>query len=335
MIDQRTEKIDAQAALAIVGRLNTYVAAGNSLDRLAYTCGIDEGKTQDLVAGNIFGHKKEQLAFWVPEALQRVSEYLDTLEAIDDDAAYALTPTFNKILSLIEHAHKNDIILAITGTWGIGKSQVARYYAASHARRYNRPGAVYVPLNETENSPRQVLGKILHHLGIPGGKQSQRSMMQTALGIFRPGDHLILDECQKVQEALETISALHDEAGIGITMIGNPDFSSVVWGKDGAFNALASRAHRFDFPANSEQDVDAWLAWRGLPEGLDTRERTAFVKAAMSVGTNGRAWGGLRALSHVYNMAGTLYKGQRMTAETMLQMINTTKAGGGARKAAQ
>jgi DNA transposition AAA+ family ATPase len=334
MIDQRTEKIDTQAALAIVERLNSYVATGKSLDRLAYTCAIEEEKIQNIVAGQVFAHKKEQLLFWAPEILQRVSDYLDTLEVLDDDAAYAITPTFNRILALIEHAHHNNIILAITGTWGIGKSQVARYYAASHPRRYNRPGAVYVPLNETENSPRQVLGKILHHLGIPGGKQSQRSMMQTALGIFRAGDHLILDECQKVREALETISALHDEAGIGITMIGNPDFSSAVWGKEGAFNALASRAHRFDFPANTEQDVDAWLAWKGLPEGLDTRERTAFVKAAMNVGTNGRSWGGLRALRHVYDMAGTLYKGQRLTAETMLHMINATKAGNTAKREA-
>lgn len=162
-------------------------------------------------------------------------------------------------------------------------------------------------------------------MGVPAGKQSQRSMMQTALGVFRPGDHLILDECQKIKDALEVVSALHDEAGIGITMIGNPDFSRAVWGESDDFPALASRAHRFDFPANTEEDVDAWLGWRGFPPGLDTRQRAAFERAASQIGTNGNSSGGLRALSQADEMYRITNAGKLLTADKLISVLDKTK----------
>ena len=241
MLDDKTREDEIKIAMATVERLNTYVATGHSLDRLARICAVQEDQLHEFMAGDVVrGHGKASVFHLFREPLARIREYLDTLAALDDDAAYADTPTFQRVQALIAQAHQGDIIVAITGAWGIGKSQAARYYAATHPRRYNQPGAVHVPLNETENSPRQVLGKILHHLGVPAGKQSQRSMMQTVLGIFRPGDHLILDECQKIKEALEVLSALHDEAGIGITMIGNPAFSHAVWGESNDFPPPAS-----------------------------------------------------------------------------------------------
>lgn len=329
MLDQETREQEIQTALETVARLNTYVATGHSLDRLGRICAVPEDIVQEMMAGTVLyeNHRQTAVAYPFREPLARIREYLDTLAALDDDAAYAITPTFQRVQNLIAQAHQGNIIVAITGAWGIGKSQAARYYAAIHPRRYNQPGAVHVPLNETENSPRQVLGKILHHLGVPAGKQSQRSMMQTVLGIFRPGDHLILDECQKIKEALEVLSALHDEAGIGITLIGNPAFSHAVWGESDDFPALASRAHRFDFPANTEQDVDAWLAWHGFPAGLDTRQRAAFEREAIRIGTSGKSWGGLRALSHAARMFKTTYSGTVLTAENLSGFIAMTKKG--------
>lgn len=325
MLDQTTKKIDLKSALAIVERLNSYIATGQSLDRLAYICSIEENHLHSITSGEISGRHDGELVHWLHAPLKRIAEYLDTLATIDDASGYAETPTFKQIHGLIAYAHQNNSIVSITGAWGIGKSQVARYYAATHPRRYNQPGAVYVSLNETENSPRQVIAKILHHIGIRGNKQSQRSLMQTLLGIFRPGDHLILDECHKIKEALEIISALHEEAGIGITAIGNPNFSSLVWGDSNAFAALASRSDRFDFPANTPEDVDAWLQWHGLPEDLDTRERAAFVDAAMKIGTNGQSNGGLRTLAHCFRLHETLYRGNRLTGKFLVGMVSQTK----------
>ena len=337
MLEQKAERMGIPAAMAIVACLNAYVATGQSLDRLAYTCGIEEFQLHKIAAGEIEQTHSgtSHVHSGLRESIQRIADYLDTLATFDDNAGYAVTPTFNRIHTLIAHAHQNNIILAITGAWGIGKTQAARYYAANHPRRHNQPGAVYVALNETENSARTLIGKILHHIGISGGKQSQRSMMQTLLGALRPGDHLILDECHKVKEALEILSAIHDEAGIGITTIGNPVYSSTVWGDSNAFAALASRAHRFDFPANTEQDVDAWLAWHGLPDNLDTRERTAYVRAAVKIGTNGQSSGGIRALAQCVHMNETLYKGNRLTSESLQGMVAQVKSTPRSRKASQ
>ena len=325
MIDQTAQAIDRKSALLVVERLNSYIATGQSLDRLAYICSVDERQIQSIAAGEIIGRKDDDLVYWAKATLKRIAEYLDTLETIEDAAGHAETETFKRIYGLISHAHRNNSIVAITGAVGIGKSDAARYYAATHPRRYNQPGAVYVLLNETENSPRQVILKILHHLGIPVNTQSQRSLMQRLLSVFRPGDHLILDECQKIKEALEIVSSLHDEAGIGITLIGNPVFSSLVWGDSNTFAALASRANRFDFPANSIADVDAWLKWHGSPEDLDTNERLALAAAARKIGTNGQSNGGLRTLAHCFLLYETLYSEARLTGKHLEGMVSRTK----------
>jgi len=326
MLDDKTREDEIRIALETVEKLNSYVATGNSLDRLARISAVEEHVIQEIMAGNVVkGERLATVFFAYRDPLIRIREYLDTLAALDEESAYALTPTFQQMQKLIATAHQQNIIVAITGAWGIGKTQAARYYAAKHPRRYNQPGAVHVPLNETENSPRQVLGKILHHLGLPGGKQGHRSMMQTLLGVFRPGDHLILDECQKIKEALEVISALHDEAGIGITMIGNPAFSRAVWGDSDDFPALASRAHRFDFPANTENDVDAWLAWKGFPPGLNTKERAQWAQTATRIGTSGNSSGGLRALSQAAEMFQTSNAGKLLTADKLAGVIDKTK----------
>jgi DNA transposition AAA+ family ATPase len=243
----------------------------------------------------------------------------------EDDAAYAVTPTFQTLQTLLATAHQDRLLLAITGTWGIGKTQAAQYYAASHPRTYNRPGAVRIQFDSTDCKPVAALEKIRDVIGANPGSHRRYKVMPIIGAALRPGDFLILEECQRLGEALDVICSLHDDFGIGIAMIGNPDLSAAVWGKKSTFGALANRAHRFDFPATTPDDVDAWLAWHGLPEGLNSTQRTHLAKSAAAIATRPGRNGGLRALADVIRMAQTLYSNQLLTGDLLTQLAGLMK----------
>ena len=311
----------------IMSKLQARLAAGTiSLPRLQVITGIDafelksfaeHGRMPGVVHGLELSKEFERIASW--------------LEAdgsgTDDDAAYAATPTFRALQNLFEAAHEGRELIAITGSWGIGKTQAAKYYAATHPRTCNRPGAVRIQFDRTDCNPVAVLEKIRDGMGANPGSHRRGNIMKAIGAALRPGDFLILEECQRLGEALDVICSLHDDFGVGIAMIGNPDLSSIVWGKKSTFGALASRANRFDFPSTTPDDVDAWLAWHGLPDGLNGQERDKLARCAAAIATRPGQNGGLRALADVIRMAENLFGGQRLTGDLLSQLAAQMKPG--------
>ncbi len=311
----------------ILTKLRARLAAGTiSLLRLQVITGLDASDLKDFVdlgmAPGINAFPKTS------EALDNVATWLEADEAgAEDDAAYAVTPTFQTLQNLFEAAHEGRELIAVTGSWGIGKTQAAKYYAATHPRTYNRPGAVRIQFDRTDCKPVAALEKIRDGMGANPGSHRRGNTMNAIGAALRPGDFLILEECQRLGEALDVICSLHDDFGVGIAMIGNPDLSAAVWGKKSTFGALASRANRFDFPATTPDDVDAWLAWHGLPDGLNGQERAKFVRCAAAIATRPGQNGGLRALADVIRMAENLFGGQRLTGDLLSQLAAQMKPG--------
>jgi len=216
-------------------------------------------------------------------------------------------------------------LLAITGTWGIGKTQAAQYYAASHPRTHNRPGAVRIQFDSTDCKPVAALEKIRDAMGANPGSHRRGNVMNAIGSALRQGDFLILEECQRLGEALDVICSLHDDFGVGIAMIGNPDLSAAVFGKRNTFGALASRACRFDFPATVPEDVEAWLAWHGMPEGLNGTQRNALVKAVTAQAIRPGRNGGLRAAADIMRIGESLFPGKIMTGELFSMLASQLK----------
>lgn len=311
----------------ILSKLRARLAAGTiSLPRLQVITGIDAPELKRFVEdGTMPGVSRFPEH---SEAIERIASWLEADEsAAEDDAVYAITPTFQALQNLLAAAHEGRELIAITGSWGIGKTQAAKYYAASHPRTYNRPGAVRIQFDRTDCKPVAALEKIRDGMGANPGSHRRGNTMNAIGAALRPGDFLILEECQRLGEALDVICSLHDDFGVGIAMIGNPDLSAAVWGKKSTFGALASRANRFDFPTTTPGDVDAWLAWHGLPDGLNVQERAKLARCAAAIATRPGQNGGLRALADVIRMAENLFGGQPLTGELFSQLAATMKPG--------
>ncbi|UCV08475.1 AAA family ATPase [Dechloromonas denitrificans] len=323
--EQESQRYQARIAAqnAILDPIRARLAAGTvTTARLQIVTGLDTHQLKDLLEGrplstwgNVDDESIAALADWLKEA-DRPPE---------DDAAYAVTPTFQSLQNLLATAHQDRLLLAITGTWGIGKTQAAQYYAASHPRTHTRPGAVRIQFDSTDCKPVAALEKIRDAMGANPGSHRRGNVMNAIGAALRPGDFLILEECQRLGEALDVICSLHDDFGVGIAMIGNPDLSAAVFGKKTTFGALASRACRFDFPATTPEDVEAWLAWHGLPEGLNGTQRNNLAKAVTAQAIRPGRNGGLRAAADIMRIAQSLFPGQTMTGELFTTLASQFK----------
>lgn len=310
----------------VLDQIRARLAAGTiSLPRLQIITGLDNQQLQSLLD---FGMVSVGLSAYneTRTAIQDLSDWIrDADHPPEDNSSYAVTPTFQSLQNLFSAAHEYKMLIAITGSWGIGKTQAALYYAATHPRTYDKPGAVRIQFDGTDCKPVAALEKIRDALSANPGSHRRGNVMNAIGTALRPGDFLILEECQRMGEALDIICSLHDEFGVGIAMIGNPDLSVAVWGKRETFGALASRANRFDFPCTTPDDVDAWLAWHGLPERLSSQDRARLAKVAVSIAARPGRSGGLRALGDAFNLLEKIFPGQPITGELLSEMAKAVK----------
>ncbi len=301
------------------------LASGHTLPRIAWLASVPEEHIKRLLAGRPIHQLRRYNDDDAAEAIAALEEWLESEKrGASDDAGYALTPTFDTLQSLYTQAHQWGILVAVTGAWGIGKSEAARYYAANHPRTHNATGAVRIQFDGTDKTLSAALAKIAEHLNIGGHAYRNGSQMGAIEAALRPGDLLILDECQKLGEAIDVISDLHDATGAAIIMQGNPDLSGMIWGKSARFARLASRANRYDFPQSRADDVDAWLAWRGAGEGMTVAERKALTEAACAIACRPTQNGGLRALADVFRIAENMY-GQKVDAGILVTAAGQLK----------
>lgn len=290
------------------------LASGHSLPRVAWLAGVSESDIKCLLSGKPLRPRGPLVCEDAVEAIAALAAWLESeKQGAPDDAGYASTPTFDTLQSLYAHAHQWRILVAVTGAWGIGKSEAARYYAANHPRTHDTPGTVRIQFDSTDRTLSAALAKIAEHLNIGGHAYRNGSHMGAIEAALRPGDLLILDECQLLGEAIDVISDLHDATGAAIVMQGNPDLSGMIWGKSTRFSRLASRANRYDFPQSTPDDVDAWLAWRGAGEGMTVAERKKLTETACLYACKPAQNGGLRALADSFRAAETMY-GQKVDA---------------------
>lgn len=322
-LDAREED-KISAANIILDPIRARLAAGTvSTARLQIVTGLESHKLKHILDGKVFGiwdyrdtkQALEDLAAWAAE----------DAHPAEDDNGYAVTPTFQLIQTLLDDAHRNCRLIAITGSWGIGKTQAAKYYAATHPRTHSRPGAIRVQFDSTDYKPVAVLEKIRDAMSANPGSHRRGNAINAIGNALRPGDFFIFEECQRLKEALEVICSLHDEFGVGIAMTGNPVFSSGVWGKRPDFGALANRAARFDFPATTPEDVEAWLAWYGFPEGMDSTGRKMLTKAAVNIAARPGQNGGLRTLAQLFDLAKNLHWDAPMSGDYLLLLASQYK----------
>ena len=295
----------------IINRLEGRLASGTSKIRIANETGLSIQSIDWVLERDHHFVMNAETGFSEFAALSLLETWLNEEDAASPnlESALALTPTYRRISALIHMTHEYNLLTAITGGVGIGKSEAARTYAAAHPKTITQAGTVYVQFKETDAKPSAALNRIFE--AIPGmglAAHRQDRLMDAIAQAMKPGDLLIADECNYLHgrdgrfgRALDSLRDLFDACRIGIVMIGNPDLSAGVWGdQQDDFAALVSRAERHDFPHTTEDDVDAWLNWAGL-SGKTIRN------AAIKIGAKPGPYGGLRALHKVIDARRRMY----------------------------
>lgn len=328
MIHQKDELLTEEQE-SIMTRVEARLAAGMRPSRLILETGIRKDYLDALLMRKSL-HGFHYGGEHVPDAMEAIDALAQWLEHTpgepESHAQRAETPSFKGMSAILAIAHQTRALVAITGAVGIGKTFAARRYAEDHARSHKKPGAVRIQFNKTDNKPSAALAAILAGLhGESIGAYRNGNLYQAVGAKLRPGDFLILDECQRLGDAADIVASLHDDFGVAIAMLGNPDFSRAIWGKDRTFDALGSRILRHDFLNNTGEDVEAWLAWTGTLEGLPVKERADLVKTAVSIGTRPGGDGGLRTLDLVIEYYKKAYGNQPLSGPLLSLLVKQLK----------
>ena len=328
MLDQKNELFTPEET-AILDRVDARLAAGVSLLRLHLETGIRQDHLSSLVQRQPVGGYIRSDSEVMAKALQDLGQWLEANTAAHESIkSRAETPTYKAIYSALSIAHRGSSLIGIPGPVGCGKTFASTCYAADNPRTHKRPGAVRIQFNKTDNKPSAALAAILAGLhGEAGGSYRNGNLYQAVGAKLRPGDFLILDECQRLETAVDIVASLHDDFGVGIAMIGNPDFSKAIWGNDRTFDALGSRIMRHELTNTTGEDIEAWLAWKGILNGMPIKDRTALVKTAVSIGTRPGREGGLRTLNQVIDYAARAYGSQPMTGGMLSLLVKQLKGG--------
>lgn len=318
----------------IIARAETRLATGLTVQRLALETGIEIEDINKLLARSRIRNPMHRSIEWDEKSIEETAAAISAIaEFLDRDAStkqtqsgFAVTPTFQSLQAIFAHTHKSRGLAAITGSWGIGKSEAAKAYVQSCPRGYQKPGAVRIEFVKTDQKPTAAYSKILGALHGNRGHAYRNDNLHDAVGAaLNPGDILFLDECNYLVEAMDVVRSIHDDFGVAIVMMGNPDFKETVWGKKSRYSALASRTNRFEFPASTAEDVEAWLVWNGVLKEIKPTERTKFIEKAITIGTRPSKSGGLRALARAIEIYMGIYSHAPLDGALLEQIINQTK----------
>lgn len=222
LYEQRLDEFTEQDQ-ATLQQVESRLASGFTRTKIAWLAGVEEETLNRLLAGLPAGNYCTRYDPETTDVIQALADWLESEQkGGDDDASYAITPTFTNLQNLYSQARHGSLFLAITGAWGIGKSEAARYYCANHPRTHNAPGAVRIQFDEGDAKPSAALAKIALHLNAPSHAYRNGHLMNGVTAALRPGDQLILEECQLLGEALNVVASLHDAVDISIIVQGNP-----------------------------------------------------------------------------------------------------------------
>jgi hypothetical protein len=216
-----------------------------------------------------------QIAVAAYKWLKSIGELPDA--ARDQPLTTVETPAFRTVQFALNHALEQRTMTCVIGMPGVGKSHAI--LAWTKKAREEGLRFIQITANITQKtSPKAILVKIAEALQLPV-RGSTAALMDSVLDRLRRDDHLlIVDEAQHLKLApFEALRALHDQAGIGIAIIGSqalehtlsvqPKFSELrqLQSRFGAIRYLGVLAgtdlHRF---------VD--IVW-GATVGLDVKAR--------------------------------------------------------------
>ena len=220
--------------------------------------------------GNTYAGRNDRIAAEVRKWL-RAREVRKQTQALAPLAPkFVATPTGEAFLAVFQHAQHMPDFAVVVGAPGTGKTTAACHYTRS------TPNVFKVVAHPSLNGPRALLEEFSRVLGVWQAGALNR-VQRALVGRLRgTGALLMVDEAQHLTPiALDQLRSIHDEAEVGVVLLGNPAVYGRLegQGRRTEFAQLFSRVGmRLSRPKPQKGDVDAILdAWAiegGAERGL-------------------------------------------------------------------
>lgn len=252
-----TEPEESPAAAGDVrARIKDLLETGAATQaEIAKKAGISAGAISRWVAEKYEGDNaavEKQLRIYLVSR-ERQSDFL-----VPEFPAYVPTKISERILTALAYGHMAADLVLVYGMPGLGKTVALNRYAARHNNVW------VVRASPATANAGGILEEIGLAMGLKGTDLSGRSSRMQRRIIFQmQGTQglLVVDEAQHLKlAALETLRAIHDQAGVGLVLCGNEDVYSRLNGgaRTAAFAQLFSRiGKRIVLTKAHDADVEA------------------------------------------------------------------------------
>lgn len=228
----------------------------------------------------------QSLTIWIASRAKR-----EAVRAVAPAPRFVPTPSSADMMRVLAHGQHMPDMVVIIGAPGTGKSSAACEYTRTN------PNVWKLVASPALDSIRSLLGTVAQLLGVYDTHSKyriERGIMQKLQG---SGGLLIVDEAQHLSSAmLDQMRSFHDQAGIGIALVGNEKVVSRLEGgqKTSEYAQLYSRVGmRLKRPKPKAGDAEALLDAWGVADGT-AREQLRAVS---------RLPGGLRNLNKCWRLA--------------------------------
>lgn len=180
----------------------------------------------------------------VRTGLQQRSDREKARAVVPAVRGFTMTPSAAEYLEIFAHAQHLPDIAIITGAPGLGKTSAACHYTRSAL------GVWKITCSPTVTVPRAVQDEFARAMGLTS-RLAQHAMRHVMVQKLRGSNGLlIVDEAQHLHpSAVDELSSLHDQAGVGLVLLGNEAVLGRMRGGNGTtprpeFAKLSSRVGR-------------------------------------------------------------------------------------------
>ena len=329
---------ELEAVKPLVDALECLLTMGVPRHRVRSESGLSEKDITRLL------ERQAPVSGWVPEssawtfeaisaAKGRLAAWIEDAELPPEVSSYAETPIFTAIYNQIVQAQERRSLTVIVGGFGVGKSSAAEAAVTKRPRRRDAPGLVKIEVSEYERTNSQLMKAIYFRLINRDPFTIGDEVFSEVVRLLRPGDVLILDECQRLANyshgrGIEAIRQLYDatgsrQSGASIVLLGNP--LANVKGNildEKLYGAFSGRARVFNdarFLHLSEYDIDEFMAHKGV-SGIAVRKALVRRFAGSKEGRPAKNAGGFHALTRVFDDAAAA-NGGALSADAILEML--------------
>lgn len=203
----------------------------------------------------------EQVLRWMEAREQREA----TRSALPEAPRFIATPTAEAITAVLLHARAAADMVVVSGPPGIGKTSAA----CAFARR--TPNVWKFVANPLLRSPRAAMEELARMAGIMNERGMANLHRAIVTRMRGTGGMIIVDEANHLSsEALDQLRSVHDEAEVGLALLGNAIVFSRLEGggsRQAEFAQLFSRVgmrltnlkdHRARLPGDIDAILNAW-----------------------------------------------------------------------------